>query len=316
MRAKRRPLQVVRRPPPPPSAMDAFVGGTGSPAPNPHDPAPVAPPSPAPAAAPAAHLEKPLDAETVRRAESPASEPPDVSSNKGGHEHAPDVEAFRGPDVPTPEGRSVSTPELPDVATARRPGAKTLPESQVHDRDHDHDRTGVQTSQRPEVAEQVGPVLGAAPAAGVSSSRASVAQRPDVPTSHGSEDSTTVPADVQTSTRPDVTSGNHSEAPPAMTPPTAAAGVMDPAPSVPTSHLPLAAANGAADHSRGAANVPRPADPAIVFSRRRGEARRRTTVYFAPSTAERLRDYCHHARREMSEVVDEALRAYLAGRGA
>jgi len=50
-----------------------------------------------------------------------------------------------------------------------------------------------------------------------------------------------------------------------------------------------------------------------VVTRKDGSERRRTTVYFEPELARRLNVYCAHHDLEMSQVVGEAVEAWLRG---
>jgi hypothetical protein len=50
-----------------------------------------------------------------------------------------------------------------------------------------------------------------------------------------------------------------------------------------------------------------------IVQRRSGRARRRTTVYFDPQLARRLKVYCATYGVELSELVEKAVRAHLDG---
>lgn len=69
------------------------------------------------------------------------------------------------------------------------------------------------------------------------------------------------------------------------------------------------------------ADVPRPRarrarDPEnALVSREDGRTRRRTTVYFDVETAEALTHHCEVEGRELSRVVDGAVRDYLTRKG-
>lgn len=70
-----------------------------------------------------------------------------------------------------------------------------------------------------------------------------------------------------------------------------------------------------ASETSGAAMKPRAAyGTAAVSARRRGPARRRTTVYFMESTWRALEEHCARTGDEVSELVDEAVREGLARR--
>ena len=51
----------------------------------------------------------------------------------------------------------------------------------------------------------------------------------------------------------------------------------------------------------------------VIVARKRAPSRRRTTVYFQLATAEQLAARCLAEGREVSAVVDDAVRAWLAG---
>jgi hypothetical protein len=50
-----------------------------------------------------------------------------------------------------------------------------------------------------------------------------------------------------------------------------------------------------------------------IVHRASGRARRRTTVYFEPQLANRLKIYCVTQGLELSDLVDRAVRAHLDG---
>jgi len=50
-----------------------------------------------------------------------------------------------------------------------------------------------------------------------------------------------------------------------------------------------------------------------VIVRKDGRQRRRTTVYFEPALAKKLKVYCAAEGRELSVVVSEAVAGYIQG---
>ena len=50
-----------------------------------------------------------------------------------------------------------------------------------------------------------------------------------------------------------------------------------------------------------------------VIVRKDGRQRRRTTVYFEPALAKKLKVYCAAEGRELSAVVSEAVEAFIQG---